>query len=174
MADFGVIYGNGANGWVDAVLESFINEAVSLEMNVSRLYALFQDYFPEDGELWQTLSIEEENHALLLRLARKHFVSAGIFPREILPESVDSLKEMNRELERLIEAFELEPPERVEAFRLAVTIEESAGEIHLQRAMAAAQGSEAIRILQTLNNDDRDHADRLRRYMEERGIGGAP
>ncbi|WP_298440219.1 hypothetical protein [Geobacter sp.] len=159
---------------MDAGLESFINEAVSLEMNVSRLYALFQDHFPEDGEFWQTLSIEEENHALLLRLARKHFVPAGIFPREILPESVDTLKEMNRELERLLAAYELEPPERADAFRLAVTLEESAGEFHLQRALAAERGSEAVRILQTLNSDDRDHADRIRRYMEERGIGEAP
>lgn len=155
----------------DADLVRLINEAIALELNVSRLYALFQDQFPEDAEFWQALSLEEENHALLLKIGRKHFAPQEIFPRELLPDSVKPLINQNRELEQLIGDFEILPPLREDAFRLAVALEEAAGELHYQRAMAGGAHNEALKVFQTLNHDDRDHADRIRRYMEERGIG---
>lgn len=174
MTHYTHMYGGVAGERLDEELVRFINEAVALELNVSRLYALFQEAFPDDAEFWQTLSIEEENHALLLKIGRKHFVSRGMFPREFLPESVAALIEANRELERLIDTFEIEPPSRADAFRLAVALEESAGEIHFQQAMTRETCSEAMKIFQTLNNDDKDHADRIRRYMAERGIAPSP
>lgn len=158
----------------DPDLVRLINEAIALELNVSRLYALFQDLFPVDAEFWQTLSQEEENHALLLKLGRKHFVPQEIFPLELIPETLAPLVEQNREIERLIADFEILPPLREDVFRLAVALEEAAGEIHFQRAMAEEARTESLKIFQTLNNDDRDHADRIRRYMEEQGIGQSP
>jgi len=158
----------------DAELIRLINEAITLELNVSRLYALFQEQFPEDAEFWQALSLEEENHALLLQIGRKHFAPQGIFPRELLPDSVQPLINQNRELEQLIGDFEILPPRREEAFRLAIALEEAAGELHYQRAMAGGAHNDALKVFQTLNNDDRDHADRIRRYMEEQGIGQSP
>jgi len=172
MIDEVEVYGAGENGYYDAELNRLINEMIALEVNVSRLYALFLERFPEDVEFWQNLSAEEENHAALLRSGRKHFASQGTFPRELLPESIDPLLETNRELERLIELFETTPPTREDAFRLAVALEESAGEIHYQRAMTTTASSQAMKILQTLNHDDRDHAARIRQYMTAKGIGG--
>ncbi len=158
----------------DADLIRLINEAISLELNVARLYALFQDLYPEDAEFWQILSQEEENHALLLKIGCKHYAPNDIFPLEILPGSVAPLIEQNRELERLIDDFEVLPPLREDAFRLAVALEEAAGEIHFQRGMAGEARTEALKVFQTLNNNDRDHADRIKRYMEEQGIGQYP
>lgn len=158
----------------DADLIRLINEAISLELNVARLYALFQDLYPEDAEFWQILSQEEENHALLLKIGRKHYAPNDIFPLEILPGSVAPLIEQNREIERLIDDFEVLPPLREDAFRLAVALEEAAGEVHFQRGMAGEARTEALKVFQTLNNNDRDHADRIKRYMEEQGIGQYP
>ncbi len=44
-----------------------IREAIQLELNVAKLYLLFHDLFPEDGDFWWQLVIEEENHAALLK-----------------------------------------------------------------------------------------------------------
>lgn len=158
----------------DAELVRLINEAIVLELNVSRLYAFFGELFPEDEEFWQVLSIEEEKHALLLKAGRAHFVPQNMFPREILPESVLPLIEQNRELGRIMRDYEISPPSRQEAFKLAIALEESVGEIHYQRAMAESARTSAMKVFQSLNKDDRDHADRIRRYMEERGIGQSP
>lgn len=87
-------------------LVRLVNEAIALELNASRLYALFQDLFPDDGEFWQALSIEEENHANLLRNGRRLFLPEGRFPRELLPESLEPLVEKNRELESLFDRYE--------------------------------------------------------------------
>lgn len=160
----------------DEPLLRLINEAIALELNASRLYALFQELFPEDALFWQALSIEEENHAALLRNGRRHFLPQGIFPRELVPESLESLAEKNRELERLLVIFEQAPPSRREAFLLAVELEEAAGEAHFQRAMASEAHCQALKVFQLLNKDDRDHAARLRVYMADNdiaGVGGA-
>ncbi|AAR36395.1 hypothetical protein KIP69_14615 [Geobacter sulfurreducens] len=151
-------------------LVRLVNEAIALELNASRLYALFQDLFPDDGEFWQTLSIEEENHANLLRNGRRLFLPEGRFPRELLPESLEPLVEKNRELETLFDRYEQTPPSREEAFRTALVLEESAGELHFQRAMESRAPSWTLKVFQTLNNDDRDHANRLRDYMAAKGI----
>lgn len=151
-------------------LVRLVNEAIALELNASRLYALFQDIFPEDAEFWQALSIEEENHANLLRNGRRLFLPEGRFPRELLPESLAPLVEKNQELEALLNHYEQTPPNREEAFRTALVLEESAGELHYQRAMENRAPSWTLKVFQTLNNDDRDHASRIRDYMAALGI----
>jgi hypothetical protein len=46
----------------------------------------------------------------------------------------------------------------------------SAGEIHFQSAMTKSTDSEILQLFQTLNQDDKDHAKRIRAYMKEKGI----
>ncbi|BDV44404.1 hypothetical protein GURASL_33270 [Geotalea uraniireducens] len=166
------LYWSGGDELANEELRRLVNEAIALELNASRLYALFQELFPEDALLWQTLSIEEENHAALLKNGRRHFLPQGIFPRELLPDSLEPLVEKNRELERLLVIFEQAPPSRRQAFLLAIELEEAAGEVHFQRAMASVANSQALKVFQLLNKDDRDHAARLCAYMADNGMAG--
>ena len=99
-----------------------------------------------------------------------YFLSEGFFPNEIFP-SMEDLQEANKELVSMLEQYAIQPPTREEAFRLALKTEISAGEIHYQTAMAkSTEDSEMLRLFQTLNQDDKDHAKRIRAYMKENEI----
>jgi hypothetical protein len=50
----------------------------------------------------------------------------------------------------------------------AIEIEESAGEVHFQQAMEKKADSTYLETLQKLNLEDRDHAQRIRTYRNEK------
>ena len=145
------------------------NEAMQLEYNVSKLYMIFRDSLPEDTEFWWKLVIEESNHAALIKSGLDYFMPEGVFPYEIFP-SIDDLREANKELRSLHNKYETHPPSREVAFNVALKTEMSAGEIHFQSAMAKSTDSEVLKLFQRLNQDDKDHAKRIRVYMKKNGI----
>lgn len=159
---------------MDCGLLQLVDEAINLELNVAKLYLRFKELFPEDSNFWWNLALEETNHAALLRSGRESFMSVGMYPSElaaVTAVTVEALGEENNEILRLLEEFKVNPPSRESAFHLAINQEESAGEIHFQRAMEILPSSEALELFQHLNNDDKDHARRLRTYMNSNGIG---
>ena len=145
------------------------NEAMRLEYNVSKLYMIFRDAYPEDAEFWWKLVIEESNHAALIKSGLDYFMPEGYFPDEIFP-SMDELQKTNRELVSLLEKYINHPPSRETAFNLALEIEMSAAEIHFQNTMTKQTDSEVLKLFQKLNEDDKDHEKRIRAYMKEKGI----
>jgi len=150
-------------------ISRLIDESIRLELNVSQLYLHFHNLFPEDSEFWWGLALEEKNHAALLKSGKLEFLEAGLFPPEIVGASIRDLVKTNKELEALLERKELES--RASAFQRAIRIEESAGEIHFQQAIVKKQQTEALKLFQQLNRDDKDHAERLRDYVRKMGIG---
>lgn len=145
-------------------LIKLIDESIELELNVSKLYSLFHKLFPEHGDFWWTLSIEEKNHASLLLTGKQHFTSMGMVPENILATRLEILEVTNYELKFLIDKFSQTPPEEEDAFNLAIQIEESAGELHFQKFMNSGSNNPLEEIFRNLNNDDRDHAKRIKRY----------
>ena len=145
-------------------------EAMRLEYNVSKLYIIFRDAYPQDAKFWWSLVIEESNHAALIKSGIDYFMSEDFFPNEIFP-SMDDLQEANKELVSMLEQYASNPPTREEALKIALNVEISAGEIHYQRAMTKSTAdSEMLELFQTLNQEDKDHAKRIRAYMKEKGI----
>ena len=153
-------------------LRQLIDEAIKLELNVADIYLSFHYRFPEDAGFWWKIAIEEKNHAALLRNGKQFFLDAGMFPDELVDTSLEALVGVNNELERILQQEKGDdPPSREAALNIAIKLEELAGEIHFQNAMQQAQHpSEAIKLLQNLNEDDKDHADRIRNYMRQHGI----
>ena len=153
-------------------LRQLIDEAIKLELNVADIYLSFHYRFPEDAGFWWKIAIEEKNHAALLRNGKQFFLDAGMFPDELVDTSLEALVGVNNELERILQQEKGDdPPSREAALNLAIKLEELAGEIHFQNAMQQAQHpSEAIKLFQNLNEDDKDHADRIRNYMRQHGI----
>ena len=70
----------------------------------------------------------------------------------------------------LLEKYINHPPSREIGFNLALKIEMSAAEIHFQNTMTKSTDSEVLKLFQRLNPDDKDHAERIRAYMKEKGI----
>lgn len=154
-------------------LRRLVEEAIKLEFNVAEVYLSFHHRFPEDASFWWDMAREEKNHASLLRSGEQFFLDIGLFPSEIVGASLEALVKLNCELKCILKQERESPPlGRAFAFNLAVKLEESAGEIHFQQAMQEAEHpSEAIKLFQSLNEDNKDHAERMRSYMRQKGIG---
>ena len=152
-------------------LRQLIKESIRLELNVSKIYLGFHHRFTEDADFWWKMAIEEESHAALLASGEKYFLHSKMFPLELICTSLDTLADLNRELECLIQSESKFPSSKSEAFNLAIRLEKSAGEIHFQHAMRELpQPSEPIKLFRILNNSDMDHADRIRSYIREKRI----
>ncbi len=151
-------------------IENLLNESISLELNIGEVYEIFAGICAEDKNFWWELVIEEKNHAAILRSGEESYLKVDMFPSKILANSIEQVSSVNRNLEKLIAKFSDNPPDREAAFNIAFKLEKSAGEIHFQDFMTQNSGSEMDRIFKRLNQDDKDHADRILRYMEQKNI----
>jgi len=149
---------------------SLIEESINLELNVSDIYSLFYKVFPDDAEFWWKLVLEEKNHAALIRSGKEYFEPLGKFPYDLLAPVLQDLKDANSRLDSLIKKYEETSPSREEAFNIAFKIENSAGELHFQKFMDKEGNSKTDQIFKELNKDDKEHAMRIRCYMEKHGI----
>jgi hypothetical protein len=152
----------------------FLEQAVELEHNVGRLYSLYHHMFPDDADFWWQLSLEEGNHAALLKSGMT-FLGKGIFPYELLYPNLEQLLQENTCIKELIKRHETHSPSRKEAFDTAYSIENSAYELHFQHTMERKENrdetySELFSIFKQLNQADRDHASRIQAYMLKHGM----
>jgi len=146
-----------------------IDEAILLELQVSRLYLLFHESFPEDAEFWWQLAIEEKNHAALLKTVKKMKESRISIPAEILPPRISELSQTNHRLEQYMEEFH-EHPDRNRAFRVALELENSAGELHYEGYMKSTGNDALGKVFKKLNGDDNSHAERIKTYMRAHSL----
>lgn len=145
-----------------------IELATELENVVADLYMLFHEIFPEDADFWLKLFTEEKEHASLLQWSSKLLESTGEFPEEVVPSDTDPLIEAINKVKTCITDFSSAKPSRETALRIAIEIEENAGEVHYQTAMEKKADSTYMETMQRLNLDDKDHAERIRAYMKEK------
>ncbi len=151
-------------------ITSLIEESINLELNVSNIYLLFHNLFQEDEDFWWKLVLEEKNHAALIQSGKDHFAPLKKFPLKLLHHNLRELKDTNSTLLSLINNFEETPPSREDAFNIALKIENSACELHFQNFMDEEANSAVENIFKELNRDDKEHALRIRSYMEAHGI----
>jgi hypothetical protein len=152
-------------------ISRLIDRMIDLENAAADLYMYYHSTFPEDGEFWWTLMMEEKNHASLIRGGRNAFLNHEGLPREMLTATLEELNSTIDTIQRLLDRYKKSPPTRGSAFRTAVKLETSAGEFHFQKAMTRSSNSEMMQLFQQLNKDDRNHGRRIREYMKEHGIG---
>lgn len=153
-------------------LSELFDESIQLELNVAELYKIFYTALPRDAFFWKSMAIEEKNHAILLQSGKDRFEPLGKFPIEMMSSSIQELKSVNSEIQDIIKKYQDTIPSREDAFNIALKLEQSAGELHFQQFMEKESESESEldRIFQRLNRDDKDHAEKLREYMNSYDI----
>jgi hypothetical protein len=154
-------------------LPQIVELAIELENAVADLYMLFHEIFPEDADFWLKLFTEEREHASLLKWSKDLLESTGEFPYEIVPADITPLTDSINKVKTCIRDFSTDTPTREAAFLAAIEIEESAGEVHFQEAMGMKADSTYLETFQKLNLEDKDHAARIRSYMQERLNGSS-
>jgi hypothetical protein len=150
-------------------LNLVIEEAIELEQRVADLYMLFYRLFPQDSRFWWRLSMEEQNHAALLKTVSQMMDTRIEIPEDILPAQLAELKAVNRTLRRYMDEMEVSP-DRTRAFHLAYTIENSAGERHYDTFMKQGTRSPVSEVFRKLNGEDIDHAARILQYMKQQQL----
>ena len=152
-----------------ANLDSLLLEAIRLELLVGELYLLFHRQHPEDERFWWELALEEENHAALLKTVRQMSDVQVSIPSDLLPENLKLLKESCAMVQAYITSFQ-KTPDRDRSFQTALSIENSAGELHYNSFMKEAPDLEVSKVFKKLNGSDLDHAERIREYMKKNQI----
>lgn len=155
---------------MDEAFNQLLDQTVSLELNIAELYHLFHDQQPEDADFWWKLSLEEKNHAAILRAGVKYFAPLGRFPKTLLVNSLSEIEGENKKIRDFIDSFYDNPPSRDAAFRVAVDLEMSGAEMHYQTFMSQHADSKAAEVFRRLNKEDKDHIDRIICYMNDNGI----
>lgn len=153
---------------MDSDINEIIDESVKLELNVSRLYSIFYDFYLEDSDFWWELQMEEKNHASLLKSIKEFFVPYGKIPEGLLVKELETLKQSNLEIESIIQQVIDNTPTREECFDIALELEHSASETHYQMFMDTNTGDKFSEVIQTLNREDKDHALRIENYIKEK------
>ena len=154
----------------NAEVLTILNEAINVELNVAELYMIFHKKFPQDREFWWKLSMEEKNHAALLKTGRDYFLPLKQFPIELLSPTLKSLEDSNNKILLTIHQFNKHQISRELAFQTALEVEQYAGELHLQEAMDKTPCSKVLDIFKRICKDEKDHAHRIQMYMHEHKI----
>ena len=152
-------------------LEALLDEAILHERTVAQLYFEFFQAFPDDADLWWTLSVEENGHAGLLEAGRQIFGSE--YGEEILPTRVEYLREANRMLEKLLEQMKEQPLSREAAFQTALEIETTTDGMIFESALQPEPDADVLTLSERIRRDDQRHAAKIRAYMKDHGISEA-
>ncbi len=152
------------------VIKLLLKESIDLELNIGDLYQIFSAKFPQDYNFWWKISIEEINHAALIESINDNFLTENILTADSIRKQADDLMKMNHFIKKQTEMFKFGSPARLDAFKLAFEIENSIGETHFEIFMTASSDSSVAKILQKLNGDDINHAQRMDKYMKENNI----
>jgi ferritin len=155
---------------MSATLQQHLEESIKLELNLARLYTIFNDIFPEDEDFWWQLAMEERGHAALLQQEKKQPQPLQFFPENLLAQNLQALLDANAKVSELIAGFSEKHPSRFTAFSTALLMELSAGESHFQEFLDTPGSSFSANLFKQLNQEDRDHAERIRTYMKENSI----
>ena len=150
-----------------ATLQKHLDESIKLELSLAKLYTLFHDCFSEDEDFWWELTMEEQGHAALLQQEKKQPQPMEFFPDNLLSTDLQSLVDTNTKIAALISKYSDTPPSKTEALQIALDLELAAGESHFQQFLDSPTNSLSSTIFKQLNQEDCDHAERIRSYMKE-------
>lgn len=154
---------------MDDQMTKLMEEAIGLELNVSDLYLLFYELFPEDMDFWWKISNEEKNHAALLKSSIL-YLKIDMFPYDLLYKNLKDLQKTNISIKEKINLYRTIKPAKDEAYSFAYHIENSASEFHVQSVLSRSSDNKVLKILKTLNKDDNDHADRILQLMKHHDL----
>ena len=150
--------------------QKHLDESILLELNLAKLYTLFNDCFAEDEDFWWDLAMEEQGHASLFQQEKQQPQQKEFFPDNLLAKDLQSLIDTNAKITALIATCTVAPLSRAEAFKTAYALEMAAGESHFQQFLDSPTNSYSSNIFKQLNQEDRDHATRILQYMQKNHI----
>ena len=132
-------------------IRKHLDESIQLELNLAKLYTIFNDCLADDEDFWWDLAMEEQGHATLLQQEKKQPQQKEFFPENLLAKDLQSLIDTNTKISALIDTCSSKPPVRADAFNIAYDLEMAAGESHFQQFPDSPTNSFSANIFKQLN-----------------------
>lgn len=142
-----------------------LSTSIELELAVAVLYEEVSHRYSNLKAFFWQLSLEERNHASLLKSLRDTFAPVAIVAPSLLYPATESLAETIAGIRNFTAKIAAENVPEREVLEFAHTLEQTAGEEHYQQYMSVAPQSPEHRMLQRLNHDDKDHASRIQKLL---------
>jgi rubrerythrin len=149
-----------------------IEDSIRLEQTAEKVYNEYARRFPEDTSFWTQLAHEEHCHAEMIKNTLKFFMSGSSFPREMICRSIEALEASNALADEVLEAARSGSLPLDHALALALKLEESAGELHLNKYVCE-RGMAQPEVFNVLTQCDCEHARRIRNLMKSKGLDAA-
>ena len=148
----------------------FLDQASSLETIMADMYTLFEKSFAEDADFWKELAYEELNHAALIKSVSSNPAMSEQFIHDAPNDLFQEVIKAKEWAASLVIKFSEVKPDRTTAFNTAIEAEKTAGELYFQSIMTKESDSWLIKVLQELNEYERDHLKRIEEYVKEKNI----
>lgn len=152
-----------------ADLADILKDSIDLELKMKVYYMLCSEIFPEDRKFFLDLAVEEDNHAKLLR-SMHDLIKKDLLPADMVMTDPDLLFATLQNIEDRVSGYNREPPSLLQACEFAYDMENSAGELHYQNLVEKPSDSKLLQVFQDLNDMDKDHAERIQSFMDEKGL----
>ena len=146
--------------------KQILMDCVDLEVAASLIYKEFMLMFPDEGDFWARLALEEEDHARLY-LAADILKVTGVFSGIHFPPAVLIKKtlEFTGQIQELIRS---RPINLKEALDIALKLEKTLAESIVFEFPDIS--SPIIANLRKIITDTEAHADRIERFKIEKGF----
>lgn len=143
-----------------------------LELLHGKLYRMFAEAHagtPWVAALWRKTANEEDGHAAQFRLAAANYSGLVVGVRVDLAEA----NRLGHELEARIRHVRSNPPNIVDALRLAIELEEGMGALHLDQ-LATFENPAHQRLFKAMMSADQGHVQALRDALLQFAPGARP
>ncbi|MDO8281820.1 MAG: hypothetical protein Q7U10_04240 [Thermodesulfovibrionia bacterium] len=147
-----------------------LEACIELENKCAGIYRALSRLFPEAESLFRELAIEEENHALILKVARTYVMGDKLSQETVVPVSVLHIKESLKIADNIANEIESGDIILKKALDMSLLLERSLGESYLHDKMTGESDSEIILKLQKLHFDEGAHIKRIQDFLIKKGI----
>jgi rubrerythrin len=146
-----------------------LQACIFVEKSAAEIYRKLADLFPGESSFFMELCHEEEDHAAILSMGKLYKMVSHL-PESIVPESMPMIADalsLGNEIKARIESGDLTLKEALE---LALRMERSVAEEHLQWVLGIENDSETIRKLRKLQGESTTHAERIKAKLQQKGL----
>jgi len=152
------------------VLSEKFGICIAVEAISADIYRELSSLFPEDSSFWGSLAESEDKHFKIL-LAAAGLINGGGAPSELVPDSLEEIDETFLLVSRAKEKTKKGNLSSLEACKMALDIESSTVEHHLQVALSEIGDKQFLSHLRMIIPEEKFHIDQIRDFMEAKGFG---
>ena len=138
---------------------------IAIEAGIGAIYEEFYNMFPDAGDLWGRLAIEEKNHASILAIGSR-YANTGQLPDFVVPDSLTHMKNTLGLVGSVKAAAQSKNVSIKDALEMSLKLEQTLEEEHLPDVMIRETDSQIVVRLQRLLTDTKSHIVKIKDYMK--------